>query len=91
MRIGDIYFRQMDKPDRDYVNTHGEESTATCCSSSPIPPWSPGQAAAPRSSGGPGHSGSEIAAFYATRANLAAAIARLPDRRRHLPAVQPHG
>jgi len=80
MRVGDIYFRQMDKPDRDYTNTtHSEEEYRLMLQQfpdSPLVPQARGrlrevqEVMASREA--------DIASFYATRQppNLIAAIAR---------------
>lgn len=80
MRVGDIYFRQMDKPDRDYTNTtHAEEEYRLMLQQfpdSPLVPQARGrlrevqEVMASREA--------DIASFYATRQppNLIAAIAR---------------
>lgn len=78
MRVGDIYFRQMDKPDRDYTNTtHAEEEYRLMLQQFPDSPLVPQakqrlrevqEALASREA--------EIAAFYATHLNWPATIAR---------------
>jgi outer membrane protein assembly factor BamD len=78
MRVGDIYFRQMDKPDRDYSNTtHAEEEYRLMIQQFPDSPLVPQakqrlrevqETLASREA--------EIAAFYATHANWPATIAR---------------
>jgi outer membrane protein assembly factor BamD len=78
MRIGDIYFRQMDKPDRDYTNTtHAEEEYRLMIQQFPDSPLVPQakqrlrevqETLASREA--------DIAGFYASRANWSAAIAR---------------
>jgi outer membrane protein assembly factor BamD len=78
MRVGDIYFRQMDKPDRDYSNTtHAEEEYRLMIQQFPDSPLVPQakqrlrevqETLASREA--------DIAAFYATHANWPAAIAR---------------
>ena len=78
MRVGDIYFRQMDKPDRDYSKvTHAEEEYRLMLQQFPESPLVPQakqrlrevqEVMATRES--------EVAAFYATRSNWPAAIAR---------------
>jgi outer membrane protein assembly factor BamD len=78
MRIGDIYFRQMDKPDRDYSKaTHAEEEYRRMLTDYPDSVLVPDakqrlrevqEALATRES--------EIGAFYATHANWPATIAR---------------
>jgi outer membrane protein assembly factor BamD len=78
MRVGDIYFRQMDKPDRDYSKaTHAEEEYRLMLQQFPESPLVPQakqrlrevqEVMALRES--------EIAAFYSTRGNSAATIAR---------------
>ncbi len=78
MRIGDIYFRQMDKPDRDYTKaTHAEEEYRRMLTDYPDSTLVPQakqrlrevqEALATRES--------TIAAFYATRENWPATIAR---------------
>jgi outer membrane protein assembly factor BamD len=78
MRIGDIYFRQMDKPDRDYAKaTHAEEEYRRMLTDYPDSVLVPDakqrlrevqEALATRES--------EIGAFYATHANWPATIAR---------------
>jgi outer membrane protein assembly factor BamD len=78
MRVGDIYFRQMDKPDRDYSKcTHAEEEYRLMLQQFPESTLVPQakqrlrevqEVMATRES--------EIAAFYATRNAWAATIAR---------------
>ncbi|HXC94075.1 MAG TPA: outer membrane protein assembly factor BamD [Edaphobacter sp.] len=78
MRVGDIYFRQMDKPDRDYSKvTHAEEEYRLMLQQFPESTLVPQakqrlrevqEVMATRES--------EIAAFYGTRSNWSAAIAR---------------
>lgn len=78
MRIGDIYFRQMDKPDRDYTKaTHAEEEYRRMLTDYPDSTLVPQakqrlrdvqEALATRES--------TIAAFYATHENWPATIAR---------------
>jgi outer membrane protein assembly factor BamD len=78
MRVGDIYFRQMDKPDRDYSNTtHAEEEYRLMIQQFPDSPLVPQakqrlrevqETLASREA--------DIAAFYATHANWPATIAR---------------
>jgi outer membrane protein assembly factor BamD len=78
MRVGDIYFRQMDKPDRDYSKvTHAEEEYRLMLQQFPESTLVPQakqrlrevqEVMATRES--------EIAAFYGTRGTWAAAIAR---------------
>jgi outer membrane protein assembly factor BamD len=80
MRVGDIYFRQMDKPDRDYTTTvHAEEEYRLMLQQFPDSPLVPQaqqrlrevqEVLASREA--------NIASFYATRQppNLPAAIAR---------------
>ncbi len=78
MRIGDIYFRQMDKPDRDYAKAiHAEEEYRRMLTDYPDSKLAPQakqklrevqEVLATRES--------SIAAFYATRENWPATIAR---------------
>jgi outer membrane protein assembly factor BamD len=78
MRVGDIYFRQMDKPDRDYATTvHAEEEYRLMLQQFPDSPLVPQasqrlrevqEVLAQREA--------NVGAFYATRANYAATIAR---------------
>ena len=78
MRVGDIYFRQMDKPDRDYSNTlHAEEAYRLMLQQFPDSILIPQakqrlrevqETLASREA--------NIAAFYATHANWPATIAR---------------
>ena len=78
MRIGDIYFRQMDKPDRDYAKaTHAQEEYRRMLTDYPESTLVPQakqrlrevqETLATRES--------EIAAFYASRENWPATIAR---------------
>ena len=78
MRIGDIYFRQMDKPDRDYSNTtHAEEEYRLMLQQFPDSPLVPQarqrlrevqETLAQREA--------NIGAFYASHSNFAATIAR---------------
>ena len=78
MRVGDIYFRQMDKPDRDYAKaTHAEEEYRTMLQQFPESTLVPQakqrlrevqEVMASREAA--------IAAFYATRNNWPATIAR---------------
>ncbi|MEO6806047.1 MAG: outer membrane protein assembly factor BamD [Edaphobacter sp.] len=78
MRVGDIYFRQMDKPDRDYSRvTHAEAEYRLMLQQFPESTLVPQakqrlrevqEVMATRES--------EIAAFYATHSNWAATIAR---------------
>jgi outer membrane protein assembly factor BamD len=78
MRIGDIYFRQMDKPDRDYAKaTHAEEEYRRMLTDYPDSTLVPQakqrlrdvqEVMATREA--------DIASYYATRENWAATIAR---------------
>src|SRR6266567_7226627 len=78
MRVGDIYFRQMDKPDRDYTKTiHAEEEYRLMLQQFPDSPLVPQanqrlrevqETLASRES--------DIADFYSTHANWPATIAR---------------
>jgi outer membrane protein assembly factor BamD len=78
MRVGDIYFRQMDKPDRDYSDTtHAEEEYRLMIQQFPDSPLVPQakqrlrevqETLASREA--------DIAAFYASHANWPATIAR---------------
>jgi outer membrane protein assembly factor BamD len=78
MRVGDIYFRQMDKPDRDYSKvTHAEEEYRLMLQQFPESTLVPQakqrlrevqEVMATRES--------EVAGFYATHSNWAATIAR---------------
>ena len=78
MRVGDIYFRQMDKPDRDYAKAiHAETEYRTMLQQFPDSPLVPDakqrlrevqEVLATRES--------TIAAFYSTHANWPATIAR---------------
>ena len=78
MRIGDIYFRQMDKPDRDYAKAlHSEEEYRRMITDYPDSKLVPEakqrlrevqEVLATREA--------DIGAYYATRANYAAVIAR---------------
>jgi len=78
MRVGDIYFRQMDRPDRDYSKTiHAEEEYRLMLQQFPDSPLVPQarqrlrevqETLASREA--------DIAAFYATRQNWPATIAR---------------
>jgi outer membrane protein assembly factor BamD len=78
MRVGDIYFREMDKPDRDHSNTtHAEEEYRLMIQEFPDSPLVPQakqrlrevqEALASREA--------EIAAFYASHSNWPATIAR---------------
>ncbi len=78
MRIGDIYFRQMDRPDRDYAKaTHAEEEYRRMLTDYPDSPLVPQakqrlrdvqEVLASREA--------DIASYYATRENWAAVIAR---------------
>ena len=78
MRIGDIYFRQMDKPDRDYAKAvHAEEEYRRMLTDYPDSTLVPAaqqrlrevqEALATREAG--------VAAYYATRNNWPATIAR---------------
>jgi outer membrane protein assembly factor BamD len=78
MRVGDIYFRQMDKPDRDYAKaTHAEEEYRLMLQQFPESPLGPQakqrlrevqEIMATREA--------EIAAFYSTHNNWPATIAR---------------
>ncbi|QHN04882.1 outer membrane protein assembly factor BamD [Granulicella sp. WH15] len=78
MRIGDIYFRQMDRPDRDYAKaTHAEEEYRRMLTDYPDSTLVPQakqrlrdvqEVLATREA--------EIAGYYATRENWAATIAR---------------
>jgi outer membrane protein assembly factor BamD len=78
MRVGDIYFKQMDKPDRDYTNTtHAEEEYRLMLQQFPDSPLVPQakqklrevqETLASREA--------DIAAFYASHSNWSAVIAR---------------
>ena len=78
MRVGDIYFRQMDKPDRDYSKaTHAEQEYRLMLQQFPDSPLVPQakqrlrevqEVMATRES--------EIGGFYSTRSNWPATIAR---------------
>ncbi len=93
MRVGDIYFREMDKPDRDYSKViHAEEEYRLMLQQYPESSLVPQakqrlrevqEVMATREAA--------IAAFYATHQQLGRHHRALSDRRRHLPAVQPHG
>ena len=93
MRVGDIYFRQMDKPDRDYAKAvHAEAEYRTMLQQFPDSPLVPDakqrlrevqEVLATRES--------TIAAFYATHSNWPATIARYQTVGRYIPAVQPYG
>ena len=79
MRVGDIYFKQMDTPDRDYTKAlHAQEEYRTMLQQFPDSPLIPDakqrlrevqEMLAEREF--------EIGSFYATRENYAAAIARM--------------
>ena len=93
MRVGDIYFRQMDKPDRDYSKAmHAEEEYRLMLQQFPDSTLVPQAKQRLR----------EVQEVLATREAEIAALLRdprelaghhrpLPDRGRHLSAVQPHG
>ena len=93
MRVGDIYFRQMDKPDRDYSKaTHAEEEYRLMLQQFPESTLVPQakqrlrevqEVMATRESA--------VAAFYATHNNWPATIARYQTVVDTYPAVQPHG
>ena len=78
MRVGDIYFRQMDKPDRDYAKaTHAEEEYRIMLQQFPESPLVPQAKQRLREvQEVMAFRESEIAAFYSTRGNSAATIAR---------------
>ena len=93
MRIGDIYFRQMDKPDRDYTKaTHAEEEYRRMLTDYPDSTLVPQakqrlrdvqEVLATREA--------EIAGYYSTQVNWPATIARYQTVVDTLSAVQPHG
>ena len=93
MRVGDIYFRQMDKPDRDYAKAlHAEEEYRLMLQQFPESTLVPEAKQRLR----------EVQEVLANRESQHRRLLRdprelagnhrpLPDRRRHLPALQPHG
>ena len=93
MRIGDIYFRQMDKPDRDYTKaTHAEEEYRRMLTDYPDSTLVPQakqrlrdvqEVLATRESG--------IAGYYSTKFELAGHDCAVPDGGGYVSAVQPHG
>ena len=93
MRIGDIYFRQMDKPDRDYAKAvHAEEEYRRMLTDYPDSTLVPAaqqrlrevqEALATREAA--------VAEYYASRNNWPATIARFKTVVGYLSAVQPHG
>ncbi len=93
MRVGDIYFRQMDKPDRDYSNTiHAEEAYRLMLQQFPDSILIPQakqrlrevqETLASREA--------DIAAFYATHANWPATIARYQTVVDTYPLYSHHG
>ncbi len=93
MRVGDIYFRQMDKPDRDYAKAlHAQEEYRLMLQQFPDSTLVPQakqrlrevqEVMATREA--------EIAAFYATHENWPATIARYQTVADYVSAVQPHG
>ena len=94
MRVGDIYFRQMDKPDRDYTNTvHAEARVPPDVAAVPrFDPGAPGPAAAARGAGGAGLRAKPTSPPSTPRRRQLRRCHRpLPDGRRHLSALQPHG
>jgi outer membrane protein assembly factor BamD len=78
MRVGDIYFRQMDKPDRDPTNIiHAEEEYRLMLQQFPDSPLVPQAQQKLREVQEVLASGeANVAAFYATHANWSAVIAR---------------
>jgi outer membrane protein assembly factor BamD len=78
MRVGDIYFREMDKPDRDYAKTvHAEEEYRTMLQQFPDSVLVPDAKQRLREVQEVlGTREASIAAFYATHNNWAATIAR---------------
>ena len=78
MRIGDIYFRQMDKPDRDYTKaTHAQEEYRRMLTDYPDSVLVPDAKQRLREvQEALGTRESEIGAYYATHANWPATIAR---------------
>jgi outer membrane protein assembly factor BamD len=78
MRIGDIYFRQMDRPDRDYAKAnHAEEEYRRMLTDYPDSTLVPQAKQRLRDVQEVlGTREADIAAFYATRENWAAVIAR---------------
>jgi outer membrane protein assembly factor BamD len=78
MRIGDIYFREMDKPDRDNSKAvHAEENYRLMLQQFPESTRIPEAAQRLREvQESLASAESDVAAFYATRANWAATIAR---------------
>ncbi len=93
MRIGDIYFRQMDKPDRDYSKAvHAEEEYRRMLTDYPrLRRWCrrPGSGCA-RCRRCSRHARATSPATTPP-GELGRRHRALPDRRRHLSAVQPHG
>jgi outer membrane protein assembly factor BamD len=78
MRIGDIYFREMDKPDRDHSKAvHAEEEYRLMLQQFPDSPRVPEAAQRLREvQESLASAEADVASFYATRLNWAAAIAR---------------
>jgi outer membrane protein assembly factor BamD len=78
MRIGDIYFREMDKPDRDNSKAvHAEENYRLMLQQFPESPRIPEAAQRLREvQESLASADADVAAFYASRMNWAAAIAR---------------
>ncbi len=78
MRIGDIYFREMDKPDRDHSKAvHAEEEYRLMLQQFPESPRVPEAAQRLREvQESLASADADVAAFYASRMNWAAAIAR---------------
>ncbi len=93
MRIGDIYFRQMDKPDRDYAKAmHAEEEYRRMLTDYPDSTLVPEakqrlrevqEALATREA--------EIGGLLCDPRELAGDDCAIPDGGRQLSAVQPHG
>jgi outer membrane protein assembly factor BamD len=78
MRIGDIYFREMDKPDRDHSKAvHAEEEYRLMLQQFPESPRVPEAAQRLREvQESLASADADVAAFYASRLNWPAAIAR---------------
>ena len=93
MRIGDIYFRQMDKPDRDYTNTiHAEEEYRLMLQQFPDSPLVPQARQRLREVQETlADARGQYRGVLRDPCQLAGDHRALPDSGRHLPAVQPHG
>jgi outer membrane protein assembly factor BamD len=79
MKVADIYYQQMEKPDRDYTNAQ-QRREGVPEHDQHVPGFHAGaarQAEAARRAGGSGRARDQIGLYYESRENYNAAIARL--------------